>query len=81
MLSDRNRANLMCRLADVQLQLRENSRMGLGRSAGEAQRGTLIQNYWPQVQTEPGNRFVRQSLIHLIGNIPPLLDPNPGRVT
>ena len=39
-LSDRNTASLMCRLADVRLQLRENSMMGLGRSAGEAQQGT-----------------------------------------
>ncbi len=31
---------LMCRLADVRLQLREYSMMGLGRSAGEAQQGT-----------------------------------------
>ena len=35
-----NWASLMCRLADVRLQLRENSMMGLGRSAGEAQQGT-----------------------------------------
>ena len=40
MLSDRNWASLMCRLADVRLQLRENSMTGLGRSAGEAQQGT-----------------------------------------
>jgi hypothetical protein len=33
-------ANLMCHLADVRLQLGENSMMGLGRSAGEAQHGT-----------------------------------------
>lgn len=30
----------LCRLANVRLQLRENSMMGLGRSAGEAQHGT-----------------------------------------
>jgi hypothetical protein len=35
-----NWASLMCRLADVRLQLRENSMMGFGRSAGEAQQGT-----------------------------------------
>jgi hypothetical protein len=39
-LSDRNSPSLMSRLADVRLQLRENSMMGLGRSAGEAQQGT-----------------------------------------
>jgi hypothetical protein len=89
----------MCRLADVRLQLRENSMMGLGRSAGEAQQGTgswpgsvrystavhqvesrkpriSRENQWPQVQIEPRNRFVKQSLIHIIGNLPPLLEPN-----
>ena len=40
MLSDRNGAHLMCRLADVRLQLRENFMMGFGRFAGEAQQGT-----------------------------------------
>jgi hypothetical protein len=39
-LSDRNWASLMCRLAGVRLQLREDFMMGLGRSAGEAQQGT-----------------------------------------
>ena len=80
-------ASLMCRLPHVRLQLRENSMMGLGRSAGEAQQGagswlgsvsysTAVhqvesrkprisrENQWPQVQIEPRNRFVRQSLIH-----------------
>ena len=94
-------ASLMCRLPHVRLQLRENSMMGLGRSAGEAQQGagswlgsvsysTAVhqvesrkprisrENQWPQVQIEPRNRFVRQSLIHIIGNLPPLLEPNLG---
>jgi hypothetical protein len=43
-LSDRNGASLMCRHADDRLQLRENSMVGLGRSAGEAQQAT---GSWP----------------------------------
>jgi hypothetical protein len=39
-ISDRNRANLMWRLADVRLPLREKFIIGLGRSADEAQQKT-----------------------------------------
>jgi hypothetical protein len=100
-LSDRNCGSLLCRLEDVQLHIRENSVMGLGRFAGEAQQETgswpgsagystavhqvespkpriSRENQLPQVQIEPGNRLVRQSLIHIIGNLPPLLDRKSG---